>query len=162
MPEDHQHGEDIFYGPNGTDVRRGPWVVESSDRLDGQHSGSICVHEDAEFTISAGSQHSGSLAFRPSSSGSIIGQHSGSLHVGPHAVVEVIGDQSGSVHIERNGLLKVAPGGKLAGSLYVEGTIENLGTRGGSTHLAGGEIHDLDGGRVKSPIEKDGMNIYQW
>lgn len=162
MSMDHEHSRDIFIRPNGDEERQGPWIIESSEHLNGQHSGSICVHDGAEFTIPPGARHSGSLTFRSGSTGRILGKHSGSLHIGPNAVVEVIGDQSGSVHVEYGALLKVAVTGKLAGSLHVSGTIENRGVRGGSVHLASGEIQDIDGGTVKEPVQKNGMDFYGW
>ena len=161
MSIDHEHSQDIFI-TDGSEERRDSWVIEEHRQLTGQHHGSICVHQDAEFTLELGAHHSGSLTFRPGSVGRIFGKHSGSLHVAPTARVEILGDQSGSVHIEPGGLLRVDEGGKLAGSLHVAGQIENRGVRGGSVHLAGGEIHDLDNGTVKTATHRNGMSFYEW
>ena len=162
MTLDHAHDRDIFVNADGTEEYGDPWVIEGNEQLNGQHSGSICVHDGAMFTIATGSHHSGSLACCPGSVGRIIGKNSGSLHVAPTAVVEVTGDQSGSVHVERGALVRVAPGGKLAGSLHVAGEIENRGMRGGTLHLEGGQVQDVDGGTVKQPTHKDGISVYEW
>ncbi|UKA73392.1 hypothetical protein [Arthrobacter sp. FW306-06-A] len=161
MNADHEHRQDTFI-TNGVEELREPRIIEGHEELTTHYDGSICVHEGAEFTLAAGAGHSGSLTFRPGSAGYILGKHSGSLHVAPTATVEVAGDQSGSVHIDSGGFLKVEKGGKLAGSLHVAGQVENRGVRGGSVHLAGGEIRDLDTGTVKEPVVKNGMSYYRW
>lgn len=121
------------------------------------------MHAPSTFEIGPRGHHSGSLRLQPGSSARIAGQHSGSLHVGPNAVVEVTGSQSGSVHVDSGGLVRVHPGGKLAGSLHVSGLIENRGTRGGSEHMNGGEIRDLNGASVKQPVtSRDGTKTYSW
>lgn len=161
MRDNHEHSQDIFI-TDESEERREAWIIEEHQQLFGQHNGSICVHEAAEFTLALGAHHSGSLTFRPGSVGRILGKHSGSLHVARTARVEVLGDQSGSVHIESGALLQVEPGGKLAGSLYVAGQIENRGVRGGTVHLAGGNIRDIDSGTVKEPTHRNGMSVYEW
>lgn len=163
MAIDHEHGQDIFIKADGSEEYREPWIVTEDDSLHGQHSGGICVHEGATFEIGSRGQHSGSLRLQPGSKARITGQHSGSLHVGPGAEADVTGSQSGSVHVDRGGLVRVHPGGRLAGSLHVAGLIENRGIRGGSVHMSGGEIRDLDGGTVKQPTtSSDGRNTYRW
>lgn len=161
MWDDHEHIQDIFIA-DGSERRQDPWVIGEDQQLAGPHSGSICVHDGAEFTIGLRAHHSGSLTFRTGSVGRIVGKHSGSLYVANGARVEVSGDQSGSTHVEAGALLSVEQGGKLAGSLYVAGQIENRGVRGGSVSLAGGEIRDLDRGTVKEPTQRNGMTFYQW
>lgn len=163
MSLEHAHAQDVHIKADGSSEYRDPWVVTSDDALHRQYSGGICVHSPANFEIGAQGQHSGSLRLQPGTTATITGQHSGSLHVEPDAVADVIGNQSGSVHVERGGVVRVHPGGRLAGSLHVSGLIENRGTRGGSVHMGGGEIRDLDGGTVRQPTRSsDGMNIYQW
>jgi hypothetical protein len=158
----HEHSVDVIVGPDGSEEYREPWIVEGEDILARPYSGSVCVHTGATFTIASGGQHSGSLTFQPSSTGRIVGRHSGSLHVSSDTDVEVIGTQSGSVHVATGAVIRVGPTGTLAGSLHVSGVIENRGTRGGSVHLVGGEIRDLDGGSVKQPIVRDGTSVYRW
>lgn len=143
------HSQDIHIQADGSEEYRDPWVVTESETLVGQHSGSVCVHEDATFEIGRSGQHSGSLRLQPGSRARVVGRHSGSLHVAGGAAAEVLGDQTGSVHVEPGGLVQVHPGGKLAGSLHGAGLIENRGTRGGSDHMTGGEIRDIDGGSEK-------------
>jgi hypothetical protein len=163
MASDHEHGQDIFINADGSEEYREPWVVTADDALQGDYSGSICVHEGATFEVGARGTHSGSLTLRPGSRVRIIGTHSGSLRVSRGAAVEVTGHKSGSVHVERGALVKVQPGGRLSGSLHVAGLIENRGTRGGSVHMSGGEIRDLDGGTVKQPTRSsDGISVYYW
>lgn len=163
MADDHEHTQDVHIQADGSREYRDPWVVTSDDALHGQHSGGVCVHAPSTFEIGPRGQHSGSLRLQPGSSARIAGQHSGSLHVGPDAVVEVTGSQSGSVHVDSGGLVRVHPGGKLAGSLHVSGLIENRGTRGGSEHMNGGEIRDLDGASVNQPVTSTGgTKTYSW
>lgn len=67
------------------------------------------------------------------------------------------------IHARRGrGLVRVHPGGKLAGSRHVAGLIENRGTRGGSDHLNGGSVQDLDGESVKQPSRRGEANYYNW
>lgn len=163
MASDHEHAQDVVIQPDGSEHYRDPRVITSDDSLNGAHSGSICVHEGATFQVGRQGRHSGSLSLQPGSTVRIVGQHSGSLHVASDAVAEVLGGQSGSVHVEYGGLVRVHPGGKLAGSLHVAGLIENRGTRGGSVHMDGGEIQDLDSGSVKQPTTtEDGASYYSW
>jgi hypothetical protein len=163
MAYDHDHSDDIFIGADGRSERRSQRVVDADEALTGPYSGGICVHAGATFEISRGGEHSGSLTFRSGSGGRIVGRHSGSLHVSERSDVLVVGDQSGSVHVDSGAVLKVAAGGKLAGSLHVAGLIENRGLRGGSVHLEGGEIRDVDGGTVKQPTSTgEGTAVYNW
>ncbi|MCZ2819743.1 hypothetical protein O2V63_05320 [Modestobacter sp. VKM Ac-2977] len=160
----HEHALDIHILADGSEERREPWVItDGHETLTEAHSGGVCVHAEASFEIARRGQLSGSLSLQPGSSARIAGQHAGSLHVEAGAVAEVVGDQSGSVHVEDGGLVRVHPGGKLAGSLHVAGLIENRGTRGGSVQLSGGVVEDLDGGSVKQPTEGPrGENVYKW
>ena len=160
----HEHPSDIHILADGSEELREPWVItDGRETLSGTHSGGVCVHAEASFEIARQGRHSGSLSLQPGSSARIAGQHSGSLHVGAGAVAEVVGSQSGSVHVERGGLVRVQPGGKLAGSLHVAGLIENRGSRGGSVQLSGGVIEDQDGGSVKQPTKgPGGANYYSW
>jgi hypothetical protein len=160
--DEHEHHQDIFRGSDGSETYRDPWIVEGEGRLTGSHSGSICVHGGASFEIARGAHHSGSLTFRSDSVGHISGKHSGSLHVARRAKVDVRGDQSGSVHVARGAVVRVASEGRLAGSLHIEGLIENRGARGGSVHLSGGEVLDVEGGRVKQPTMRNGVSVYEW
>lgn len=162
MVTEHVHAQDVHIQADGSSEYRDPWVVTSDDALHGHYSGGVCVHAPANFEIGLRGQHSGSLRLQSGATAKITGQHSGSLHVGRDAVADVVGNQSGSVHVEQGGVVRVHPGGRLAGSLHVSGLIENWGTRGGSVHLGGGEIRDLDGGTVKQPTRSsDGMNTYR-
>lgn len=160
---DHSHEKDIFIQGDGSEEYRDPWVVTADESLAGAHSGGVCVHEGGTFTMGSRGHLSGSLRLQPGTSALAAGQISGSLHVSRDAVADVSGRVSGSVHVDRGGLVRVLPGGVLAGSLHVSGLIENRGTRGGTVDLSGGEILDLYGGAVKQPTTtEDGVNIYNW
>lgn len=162
MAHDHHHPLDLFVQADGSEERRDQWVIIDNEVLTATHSGGVCVHEGGTFELASRGRLSGSLSLRPGSSARIAGQHSGSLHVYAGSVADVVGTQSGSVHVERGGLVRVHPGGKLAGSLHVAGLIENRGTRGGSVHMSGGTIQDLDGGSVKQPTGRGDGNYYRW
>jgi len=162
MTYDHEHQDDILITSGGADEYRPMWVVEGDETLSTKHSGGICVENGASFRITSSGQHSGSLTFRPGSAGTIVGQHSGSLEEHPETDVVVEGAQSGSVHVSAGATLKVAASGRLAGSLHVEGTIENRGQRGGSEHIFGGQVLDIDGGTVKQPALRNGAKYYEW
>lgn len=158
----HEHENDVFVGSDGSRELREPRVVEGSESLADAFSGGICVHEGANFEVSQGGHHSGSLKFQPDSTGRIVGEHSGSLHVPHNCEVQIIGRQSGAVHVGAGGVLKVEPSGRLAGSLHVAGLIENRGVRAGRVHLNGGEVLDVDGGTMKQPTtDADGTRVYR-
>lgn len=162
MSHDHEHPQDVFIQADGSEQFREPWVVTDNQVLATAHSGGVCVHKGATFELASRGRLSGSLTLQAGSSARIVGQHSGSLHVGPGSVVDVVGSQSGSVHVERTGLVRVHPDGKLAGSLHVAGLIENRGTRGGSVHMGGGAVQDLESGSVKQPARRGDRNYYSW
>ncbi|WMY79480.1 hypothetical protein [Citricoccus sp. I39-566] len=162
MAHDHEHPQDVFIQADGSEEYRDPWVVTDNEVLATAHSGCVCVHEGATLELASTGQLSGSLTLQAGSSVRIVGQHSGSLHVGPESVVDVVGSQSGSVHVAHAGLVRVHPGGMLAGSLHVAGLIENRGTRGGSVHMSGGAIQDLEDASVKEPTRRGGENYYSW
>ncbi|WP_157544924.1 hypothetical protein [Nocardioides halotolerans] len=161
--DDHDHPKDLHIQADGSEEYRGPWVVESDDSLNANHSGTVCVHEGATFQIGPRGTLSGSLTLQSGSTARIDGKVAGSLTVASGAIAEITGDQSGSVTVDRGGLVRVHPGGKLAGSLVVAGLVENRGVRGGSVQIRGGEIQDLDGGSEKQPTRTtDGSSIYVW
>ena len=160
MAHNHQHPQDIHILADGSEEHREPWVVTDNEVLATAHSGGVCVHEGARFELAGRGQLSGSLRLQSGSSARIVGQHSGSLHVASGSVANIVGSQSGSVHVERGGLVRVHPGGKMAGSLHVAGLIENRGSRAGSEHISGGTIQDLEGGSVKQPIRRGDRNYY--
>lgn len=162
MAHDHEHPQDVAIQADGSEEYREPWVVTGEEVLTSTHSGGVCVHEGATFELAGRGRLSGSLRLQPGSAARIVGKHSGSLHVGPDAVAEVMGNQSGSVHVQPGGLVRVHPGGTLAGSLHVGGVIQNRGTRGGSVHMSGGMIQDLEGGSVKQPTRRGDSNYYEW
>jgi len=162
MADDHEHPRDIVIEADGSEEYRDPWIVTDNEVLSTPYSGSVCVHEGATFEVASRGSLSGSMRLQPGSSARIVGQHSGSLHVEMDAVADVLGSQSGSTHVEDGGVVRVHPGGKLAGSAHVAGLIENRGTRGGSEHMYGGTIRDLDGGTVKQPTRRGDGNYYNW
>lgn len=164
MSDEHVHGQDIIIAADGSQTYQDPFVVQGDVVLRQPHSGSICVHEGANFTIARSAQHSGSLHFRRGSTGRIEGSHAGSLHMAADVTVEVQGNQSGSAHVAAGAVLTVAPDGQLAGSLHIDGLVTNAGVRGGSLETGlGGEVRDLPGSRVKQPVRNsEGMVYYQW
>lgn len=150
----HDHVDDFF----GSE-RRPPLVVEESFVVSGTREGSICVHRGATLTI-AGTQI-GTVALRSGSSLVVRGIQNGTLRVGPDSSVEVHGAVNGSVHVEPRGRVHVLPGAKLAGSLHVDGIVENQGLRGGRVS-GSGFVRDLDGGSEKQPRIENGNRIYYW
>ena len=162
MAYEHEHPQDVFIQADGSEEYREPWVVTDNEVLATVYSGGVCVHEGATFELAGRGRLFGSLTLQAGSSARIVGQHSGSLHVGANSVVDVVGSQSGSVHVARAGLVRVHPDGTLAGSVHVAGLIENRGTRGGSVHMSGGAIQDLEGGTVKQPTQRDDGSYYSW
>lgn len=162
METPHEHPKDIVVKADGSTEYRDQWVVSDDEVLATSHSGGVCVHSGATFELAKGGRLSGSLTLQPGSAARIVGHHSGSLHVGRNSVVDVLGDQSGSVHVNHSGLVKVHPDGKLAGTLHIAGMIENRGTRGGSVHLSGGTVQDVEGGSVKQPTRRSDGNTFIW
>lgn len=159
---DHSHPNDIFIKAGGVEVEKPPLVVDGDNTLSGTHNGSVCVH-DGTLTIVRGATHNGSLTVQPSAHVAIHGVHNGSLTIGSSATSEVLGAQNGSVHVDANGALRVAIGGRLAGSLTVTGRIENAGVRGGTVTKIGGEVIDLPGSTIKEPQRgADGANVVRW
>ncbi|WP_136054591.1 hypothetical protein [Microbacterium sp. K24] len=158
----HSHDDDIRIGPDGSQTTVPRKIVETDETLRSSHSGGICVHSGV-FTIGPSASHSGSLQVEPGAQVIISGSHTGSLHVAGEATVTVRGKQSGSVHVAKGGRVIVKRGGRLAGSLHVSGVIENMGTRGGSEHIDGGDVVDLLGGTVKRPTRTiGGAAVYEW
>jgi hypothetical protein len=134
-------------------------VIEHDDQLAGTHDGTVCVHAGAELTV-LGNQR-GTVSFRSGSTGVVVGAIRGSLHVASGAIVVIQGGQHGSVQIDHWGVVRVDAGGKLAGSLHVDGLVENRGIRGGAAS-GGGEIRDVDGGQVMQPLIVNGVHFYNW
>jgi hypothetical protein len=159
----HSHSEDIHIGPDGTRTLKAPKIVEVDSTTHGAHSGSTCVHAGT-YTIAHGATNNGSVTVQPRAALVVLGTQNGSLHVHADASVEIRGAHNGSVHVDPGGVVRVAPGGKLAGSLDVGGRIENAGIRGGTVRTyADGEIVDVPGGTVKQPqIGPHGEHIYHW
>ncbi|WP_454044670.1 hypothetical protein [Cellulosimicrobium sp. Marseille-Q8652] len=160
--QQHEHPQNITINADGSESYAETTVIESDGMLTGMHSGSTCVHEPARYTISSGATHNGSLAFQSGTAGSIDGANNGSLHVAADAVVEIRGAQNGSTHVAAGGIVRVAPTGRLAGSLHVDGLIENRGVREGTVYPTDADIRDLDGGTVTQPQTHDGAAYYTW
>src|SRR5674476_1621460 len=115
---DHEHSLDLIDG-----VETGPRIVDGHEQVVGTYQSSICVESGASLEVIGIQQ--GSVTFQPGSTGLIVGQLQGSMHVATGAVVTVRDAQQGSVHVALGGLVKVEPRGRLAGSLYNDGIIEN-------------------------------------
>ncbi|SEO07469.1 hypothetical protein [Cryobacterium luteum] len=159
---DHSHPNDIFIKAGGVEVEKPPLVIDGDNTLSGTHNGSVCVH-DGTLIILRGATHNGSLTVQPSAHVTIHGVHNGSLTIGSSATSEVLGAQNGSVHVDVNGALRVAIGGRLAGSLTVAGRIENAGVRGGTVTKIGGEVIDLPGSTIKEARRSaEGANVISW
>lgn len=152
--DEHQHVKDFF-----GDERRDPLILDSDYTLNGRHQGSICVHAGATFSL-AGTQN-GTVTLRPGSSLIVQGTLNGSTSVGAGSSVEVLGVLSGTVHVDEGGKVVVERTGRLAGTLSVDGLVQNEGIRGGAV-TGSGEILDVNGGRVNHPIIENGMQVYRW
>lgn len=146
---DHSHPNDVFIKAGGVEVEKPPLIIDGDKTLSGTHSGSVCVH-DGTLTIVRGATLNRSLTVQPSAHVAIHGVHNGSLTIGSSATGEVLGAQNGSVHVEANGALRVAIGGRLAGSLTVAGQIENAGLRGGTVTKIGGKSSTSLGRRLRN------------
>lgn len=128
--------------------------------LNSLHSyGSVCVHVGARLIV-RGVQN-GSVSSRPTATGVVRGTVNGSVTVAEGGRVEVVGSINGSVHVEEGGLNHIAPSGKLAGSLHVNGVIENEGVRGGPV-TGYGDVRDVGTGRVRQPVVENGVIAYRW
>lgn len=160
--QQHEHPQNLTINADGSETYAEVTVIDSDGMLTSMHSGSICVHEPARYTISRGATNNGSLAFQSGTAGSIDGASNGSLHVAAGAVVEIRGAQNGSTHVAAGGVVRVGPTGSLAGSLHVDGLVENRGTRGGAVYPADADVRDLDGGTVKRAQMRDGAAYYTW
>jgi hypothetical protein len=136
--QQHEHPQNITINADGSETYTEVIVIDSDGMLTRKHSGGICVHEPARFTIARGAIHNGSLVFESGTAGSIEGVHNGSLHVEPRAVVEIHGAQNGSTHVSAGGVVRVAPTGRLPGSLHVDGLV------------------------VKQPQTRNGIAYYTW
>ncbi|RZU66983.1 hypothetical protein EV379_3358 [Microterricola gilva] len=159
---DHSHPNDIFIDAGGLQVEQATLVIDGDSTLNGAHNGSVCVH-NGTLTIVQGATHNGSLAVQPGAQVAIHGAQNGSLTIGADATGEVRGAQNGSVHVDAGGVLRVAVGGRLAGSLSVAGLIENAGVRGGTVTKYGGTVIDLPGSTVKEPqVGANGAKIFHW
>lgn len=160
--QQHDHQQDITINADGSESRTETTVIDRDEILTGAHSGTTCVHEPARYTIASGAAHNGSLAFQSGTAGSIDGANNGTLYVAPDAVVEIRGAQNGSVDVAAGGIVRVAPTGRLAGALHIDGLVENRGVRGGPVHPDDADVQDLDGGSVKQPQMRNGMTYYTW
>lgn len=120
------------------------------------------------------------LVIRSGVSLTLYGRVSGTVHVEQAATVEARGDVSGTVHIESTaeatfhqamaGTLHVEPGGMATlarsavalGTLHVDGTLVNYGTRG-TQILGSGTVDDRENSTVREPDEtwEDGTVVYR-
>lgn len=158
----HFHPNDVFIEAGGIRREVPALVIEGNETLQGTHNGSVCVHSGT-LIIARGARHNGSLTVRPAAHLSVLGTHNGSLTVSSSASVDVTGAQNGSTHVDDGGVLRVAAGGRLAGSLTVAGLVKNAGERGGSAAELGGKIVDLPGSSVKDAERSaDGTFTYRW
>ena len=146
---DHTHPNDIFIKAGGVEVEKPPLVIDGDNTLNKTHNGSVCVH-DGTLIIVRGATHNGSLTVRPSTHVATHGVPNGSLTIGSSATSDVLGAQNGSVQVDANGALRMAIGGRLAGSLTVAGQIENAGLRGGTVTKIGGKSSTSLGRRLRN------------
>ena len=152
MRQDDGHREESPGGPHREHDSVEPLIIETDQQLADSFAGAVQVHQGAHFELMRKTQHYGPLFFHAGSQGRLVGEHLGPLDLGSGSTVEVGGLQNGPVEIAAGAVLKIAPGGRLAGSIRVTGLVENRGIRAGNTVLAGGEVHDIDGGVVEPPI----------
>ncbi|MBE1514434.1 hypothetical protein [Nesterenkonia halotolerans] len=149
------YNDDPARPPSGTFQGHGagePWVIEGEQQLQGSFSGAAHVLGGATLTIAEHGQLYGPLTFFSGSIGYLVGEHLGPLHLEEGAHVEIEGLQNGPAEVDAGAVLKIAPLGRLAGTARVAGVIESRGVRAGNTVLAGGEVHDIDGGGIEPPM----------
>lgn len=129
-----------------------PWLVTTDQELTGSYSGTVNVIDQTQFIIAQQGLHYGPLCLEAGSAGRVMGEHLGPLELAEGSSIEVLGHHNGPVEVGPGAVVKVLPGGRLSGTLKVAGLVENRGTRAGNTVLTGGEVHDIDGGIVDSPV----------
>ena len=135
-----------------------PLVVREDHILTGTHEGSVHV-EAGQFTLAGVIQ--GSLDIQGGVRALISGAQQGSVSLEPDSVVTVTGAIEGSAAVGAGATLIIERGGKLAGSLRNDGLVILRGVFGGSRD-GSGEFRIEEHGRIKQPIIRDGMNIYEW
>lgn len=137
---------------SGKEDAKESWMVEADHRLDDPYSGTIQVQPGVFFEITNEGQHQGPLVFQAGSVGRITGDHVGALALAGDSTVEIQGTHNGPVEVDEGAVLQVAAGGRISGHLEVAGLVENRGVRAGNVVLAGGEIHDIEGGLIEPPV----------
>lgn len=152
MRQEEDHSGAATGGPRRERESIEPWVIETHHQLADSFTGAVQVHQDAYFEVIQKAQHYGLLSFGAGSQGRLVGEHLGPLDLASGSTVEVIGLQNGPVEIAAGAVLKITSGGRLAGTIRVAGLVENRGTRAGNAVLAGGEVHDIEGGMIEPPI----------
>jgi hypothetical protein len=140
------------------DGRRVPQTEIAEDyTLVGTHNGSVRVIGGAFKLVGT---LNGSLEIGDNLSVEILGKQNGSVWIGSGSSVFVAGEINGSLSLARGGMLVVKEGAKLAGSLQNDGLVVLRGTFGGS-QSGTGELQ-IDGGTIKQPIKRDGIDYYEW
>ena len=86
---------------------------------------------------------------------------SGTVHVAASAQATFHNRMSGTLHVHRGGVAELAPSAIATGTMQVEGTLVNHGTRGEQVR-GHGVVDDREGSTVRPPDEtwEDGTTVY--
>lgn len=86
---------------------------------------------------------------------------SGTVRVASTAQATFYEHMSGTLHVDRGGVATLAPSSLATGTMHVEGTLVNEGTRGVQVH-GPGVVDDREGSTIRQPDEtwEDGTTVY--
>lgn len=86
---------------------------------------------------------------------------SGTVNVASTAQATFYEQLSGTLHVERGGVATLAPASVATGTMHIEGTLVNEGTRGRQVH-GSGVVDDREGSTIRQPDEtwEDGTTVY--
>jgi len=86
---------------------------------------------------------------------------SGTVNVASTAQATFYERMSGTLHVDRSGVATLAPSSVATGTMHIEGTLVNEGTRGVQVH-GSGVVDDREGSTIRQPDEtwEDGTMVY--
>lgn len=104
---------------------------------------------------------SGTVALRQGATLVARGPVSGTVHVEPDSTATFFDRASGTLNVEPGGTVRIMPGAVALGTMHIEGTLVNEGTRGVQV-TGGGSVEDREGSTVRRPdkILDDGSVVY--
>jgi hypothetical protein len=127
------------------------------------------LHEDVKqtlviktgVTLTVHGSVSGTVEVQPGATLKAQGDVSGTVHVATDAEATLLGRVSGTLKVSRGGVATLAPSAVALGTMSIDGTLINHGTRGVQVHGAG-VVDDREGSTVRQPDEtwEDGTEVY--